>query len=997
MKTKKAFIFSWRYIFVYLFAGCIVFHICFFLIDVNEFFRRIGIGGADGAGKTNEIGETGETNETGEIIPDANTWIDNLWEWIRENDTILSILTPIILFFIYHFIIKPRLDNWRKKRNDLKKRRAEEKRFNEYLEECKSQMASDNSTFNLPFCKSKKFPMESAFIKLMAKERKENSKDSEDLLKIIIKNERLIITGAPGAGKSLMCKKIMHLVGNKRDEHLKDTIPVLIELGSYDSSTKSSIKNYIPKPPNGCDNLLEEQFVKGKVLFLLDGFDEISNKEQCRKIKNEILILMTQYPRCRYIITCRDEVYDEEFKEKIKTEYKINDFNENQIKKYIKVWTELTNETNKNSKEIYKTLQEKSHLMELAHNPLMLAMILYLHVDNNRPLPRSRGEFYTLLTEVLLCPEATKKYADIKYKWDYKNLINLLSHIAWNMDDDGVGVTINQDKIKELIKKLNSEEREKNLIIEDLRNSSLILRIKGKESVGDAIYKFSHKTIKEYFTAHYARENNVEDLLLKKFEEDEKPSRWKKTIRLYCNIYKGDISNTLEKINKIKGDIALECLAEIKTDIANENDILSKFISTDSKSNWKNDANGKDYVIKALGLIISGYHDKGVIQQRAKKVFEYIQSLLVKDFGQDDMEEIAEVLANSHIREAVEILVEHSEKDIFFNALKGIKEVREFHLTNIAKENNNEEAVNCLYKIGDNEAYKDGLLTLIWDDNSISSYAAKLLSTKDSRKKLMEILKDIKKEKVDCKDVPILEEVWEPFDKSKNTYLYYVMCRIAYLVSKNTDMPANHKIDSRLAIPLAIEKYFPKKEKHLIFSQMDEGEELYETLKKRKEKTLSFWKECWYNVLNKSLYNFKTSKEFLYIAIIIVIFLVVSISSLVYYSAINNSNAAICVMLLFIFLMLLLLIYDGIADESYSSKYNKYGFKSIGELSIVLVISFLLLIYSLGINIYRKLPEFIIFLAYDVLMLVLMLAVLSARFKKQKAKNPLSDFKIKEE
>ena len=908
------------------------------------------------------------------------------------NQTLLLVLSIIVgIVAIIVAIIVFLLGNWRKKHDEEKKRRDEENRFNVCLNKYKSRIVTENENFGLLFCESKVFSMKDAFIKLTAINRKGRNGDAKDLLELIIENKRMIITGAPGSGKSLICKKILHIVGRKEDERLKDTTPVLIELVSFKED--SQINDYLQEF-NGYGNILEEQLKKGNFLFLLDGFDEKSNKKQSEKIQEEILRFIKIYPECRFIITCRDEVYNREFHGTIDNEYLIKEFEKEQIKKYIEVWLKIDNKANKNPEVIYNVLQENSNLMELAKTPLMLSMILFLHVDNDKQLPHSRGEFYGRLTKVLLSPEENDFPKKFRYKWERKELKSLLSHIAWNMDDG----EISRSKIKEFIKEIKPEESDDNSIINDVLHSGLIRKIKSVEKDEESVYTFTHKTIQEYFVAYYVSHNNAEDSLLERFMDNSR--YWEETIRLYCNLYglycnlyEGDISNFLEQINKVKPfDIALECLAEIETDISHENDILNKFISPDYKSKWI-DENGKEYVLKALGLIISGYHDKGIIQKRAIKVFGYIQSLLVKDIEKNDREEIAKVLAYSQIQEATEILIEHSEEDVFFDALKGIKEVRELYLRRIAVDYNNRKAVDCLYKIGDKEAYTEGLLNLIWDDTTISRYAARLLSTEKSRKFLMEILKNIKKENVACKDVPILEDVWEPFYKSdtESTYLNYVMCRIAYLVSLNIEAPVNHTIDSWLAVPLAIDKYFPLKKKHLIFSQMDEGEKLYEILDKKKEKTHPYWKICWYNVRNKSLYDFDTSPEFLWIKIIYGFFYIGFILSLFYL----NSNNSVGVISLYLFsMLLLLLIHFEIANENYSLKYDKYGLNSIVELLIVLVI-FVLLIYS-GIGIYKNLLKFGILLAYDVLMAFLMFFVSKARQEKQKARNPLSDL-IKED
>lgn len=129
---------------------------------------------------------------------------------------------------------------------------------------------------------------------------------TDNIENIISINNKIIITGTGGIGKTTLLK---HLFLNT----IKETtyIPVLIELRTANGIEleKLCIKRII------YDNLvnngfkIEEEYFdysmeQGAYIILFDGFDEV-NREKIQKITTEITDLSNKYPQNRYIITSR--------------------------------------------------------------------------------------------------------------------------------------------------------------------------------------------------------------------------------------------------------------------------------------------------------------------------------------------------------------------------------------------------------------------------------------------------------------------------------------------------------------------------------------------------------------------------------------------------------------------------------------------------------------------------------------------------------------------
>ena len=144
----------------------------------------------------------------------------------------------------------------------------------------------------------------------------EGDKKSEalDIKKAIANYRRLMITGDPGSGKTLLCKYLCLEYAEGRLSYLPDQvtpIPIVLELYrvSQPDLTVDKLEKAIVAAFNRNDFPKADQFVAqglkdGKLMLLLDGLDEVGSEVRSHVV-GIIKEFLQKYDQCRFIITCR--------------------------------------------------------------------------------------------------------------------------------------------------------------------------------------------------------------------------------------------------------------------------------------------------------------------------------------------------------------------------------------------------------------------------------------------------------------------------------------------------------------------------------------------------------------------------------------------------------------------------------------------------------------------------------------------------------------------
>ncbi len=326
-------------------------------------------------------------------------------------------------------------------------------------------------------------------------------------LEVVGRYQKLMVWGKPGSGKTTFLKYLaIECIERKFQEQ---RVPIFITLKDFaQTDNQPTLLTFIQQlllhyevQETEITSLLKQ----GKAFILLDGLDEVRQKDSARVI-DQIQYLANFYPKNCFVITCR--IAAKEYTFQGFTEVEVADFDEQQIETFALKWFSLQDEVK--GKLFIEKLEEQENqpIRELATNPLLLTL-LCLVFGESLSFPHNRSELYKEGIDILLKKWDGKRNIerDIVYqKLSLKRKEDLLSQIAWTTFKAG-DYFFKQRQVERYIGdyiynlpdaktdpealQLDSEAILKSM---ESQHGLLLERAKG-------IYSFSHLTFQEYFTA----------------------------------------------------------------------------------------------------------------------------------------------------------------------------------------------------------------------------------------------------------------------------------------------------------------------------------------------------------------------------------------------------------------------------------------------------------------------------------------------------------------
>lgn len=395
-------------------------------------------------------------------------------------------------------------------------------------------------------------------------------------------NDRLVILGAPGSGKSTLvnyltlCLAGDHLQSERiNQDQLRELgwqlsrlrlWPVRVILREYAArglSKRQPIWEFIAAELSrdsvalaGFVPHLKTQLQQNGGILLLDGLDEIDKAAEIRdRLKNNIELFARDYPKVRIVVTSRPYAYGSGWELNAFQVTRLLPFSEEQIEAFITQWyTVMGQQDGTLGPEKAKSYQDglvnqvkrNPNLRELAQHPLLLTMMVYIHRGREGgALPQRREELYELSVVLLLdlwrrsktVPgQETKTLAEV-LGMDTERLKAALAEVAFiahreqqqqDQTADIPGALLAGTLYKQASK---TEGVGVAQIIEYVRDRAGLLEAHGRNvDDSDDVYRFPHRTFQEYLAGlHLLRQKFPYDLA--KFARED-PGRWRESLLL---------------------------------------------------------------------------------------------------------------------------------------------------------------------------------------------------------------------------------------------------------------------------------------------------------------------------------------------------------------------------------------------------------------------------------------------------------------------------------
>ena len=400
----------------------------------------------------------------------------------------------------------------------------------------------------------------------------------------------ITIVGSAGSGKSMLVK---HLFLNSITE--KYGIPILIELrhlNEYQADIEKYIEevifeNKLSQNPTILKRLLE----KGKFIFFLDGFDEISGNIRGAVVRH-ISSFVNEYDENKFILTSRPYANIEFLP--LFHNCQIQPLNEDEILNFIGLQLRDEGELTKN---IIDSIENSppAHIHSFLSNPLLLSLYI-LTFQNNSDIPSKKYIFYRRVIHALFSEhdsksklgfarEKTSQLSQEKIEEILKRFSFLTFFDAkYDFEIDYILFKFEQIKTRNRGEKFSSQ-----LLTDDLK-----LAISLWVEDGNKI-KFAHRSLQEYFAA----------LFIKELKEDQKNSVYAKVIESLSRVSEADNFLSLcEEMDEVSY-LELFLIPAIEIAISNtdprgidEYEFISKIISQTYSSieGWESGQSNHGYV-----------------------------------------------------------------------------------------------------------------------------------------------------------------------------------------------------------------------------------------------------------------------------------------------------------------------------------------------------------------------------------------------------------------
>ena len=368
-------------------------------------------------------------------------------------------------------------------------------------------------------------------------------------------HQRLMILGDPGSGKSTLLKALSTGVSKRQWPEFKKLVPVFVSLRAF-AQQKLPFFSWLTQhvlSEHGMRNatpLLKKLVAEGRLLLLLDGLDEVNDK-QIGPVLNEIFEFLDQNEqdnKNRVLMTCREQNYDliddnGIFTRKAFQIYRLGEMKNSELEAMVYHRQPDFDKEGKDPEKFLKAIYELPQITQLYRNPLLLTLAIALYIYGlDDKLPRKIAEFYDKSLDHLLRRHDFREQKKLSEKNIFEAneklkllkkfaLANLFSATEQNQDFEEFSIKAMIAEAQTMAQEsLNIKDNEAKPFVQEIqKNAGLIKRLGDSEK-----YVYAHRSIQEYCAAKALAQQGEAgfDQLWPNIENP----RWRQTIIFYCSI-----------------------------------------------------------------------------------------------------------------------------------------------------------------------------------------------------------------------------------------------------------------------------------------------------------------------------------------------------------------------------------------------------------------------------------------------------------------------------